>query len=109
MQIEIIEYKGLKVMTLSGEIDMFSSPALREALISHIDKKVTPLLVDLKNVSYIDSSGIATFVEGLKRMKPYGGVLKLIGLLEGVREIFQFAKLDRVFLIYGTIDDAIHR
>jgi anti-sigma B factor antagonist len=47
---------------------------------------VTPLLVDLNGVSYIDSSGIATFVEGLKRMMVYGGRLKLIGLLEGVKE-----------------------
>jgi anti-sigma B factor antagonist len=73
-----------------------------------INKRVTPLLVDLNGVSYIDSSGIATFVEGLKRMMAYGGRLKLIGLLEGVKEIFNFSKLDRVFEIYGSFEDALH-
>jgi anti-sigma B factor antagonist len=108
MKIETIDYKGMKVITLSGEIDMYSSPTLRKELIFLINKRVNPLLVDLKEVSYIDSSGIATFVEGLKSMKSYGGRLKLIGLLKGVKEIFSFSKLDQVFQIYGNIDDAVN-
>jgi len=107
MEIEIKNYQGMKVMALSGEIDMYSSPALREEMMGLINKRVTPLLVDFKGVPYIDSSGIATFVEGLKCMMSYGGRLKLIGLLEGVREIFRFSKLDKVFEIYGTIEDAV--
>ncbi len=108
MRIEIIDYQGVKVLALSGEIDMYTSPTLREELMGLINKRVTPLLVDLKGVSYIDSSGIATFVEGLKRMMSYGGRLKLIGLLEGVKEIFSFSRLDKVFEIYGNLEDAIH-
>jgi len=107
MKIEVKDYQGMKVMALSGEIDMYSSPALREEMMGLIHKRVTPLFVDFKGVSYIDSSGIATFVEGLKGMMSYGGRLKLIGLLEGVREIFGFSKLDRVFEIYGTLEDAL--
>jgi anti-sigma B factor antagonist len=108
MEIEIKDYQGMKVMALSGEIDMYSSPALREEMMGLIDKRVTPLLIDFKGVPYIDSSGIATFVEGLKRMMSYGGRLKLIGLLEGVKEIFSFSKLDKVFEIYGSFEDALH-
>jgi len=108
MKIEIKDYQGIKVIALSGEIDMYTSPALREEMMGLINKRVTPLLVDLNGVSYIDSSGIATFVEGLKRMMAYGGRLKLIGLLEGVKEIFNFSKLDRVFEIYGSFEDALH-
>jgi anti-sigma B factor antagonist len=107
MEIEIKDYQGMKVMALSGEIDMYSSPALREEMMGLIDKRVTSLLIDFKGVPYIDSSGIATFVEGLKRMMSYGGRLKLIGLLEGVREIFSFSKLDKVFEIYGSFEDAL--
>jgi anti-sigma B factor antagonist len=108
MKIEIKDYQGIKVIALSGEIDMYTSPALREEMMGLINKRVTPLLVDLNGVSYIDSSGIATFVEGLKRMMSYGGRLKLIGLLEGVKEIFNFSKLERVFEIYGSFEDALH-
>ena len=107
MKIEIIDNKGKKVIGISGDIDMYSSPALREQMISLIDKRVSVLLVDFNRVSYIDSSGIATFVEALKHMKSYGGRLHLCCLPVGIKEIFGFSKLDKVFEIFGNIDDAI--
>lgn len=106
MEIAIAEYKGGKLITVSGDIDMHSSPALRQELILHIQKKVPVMLVDFSNVSYIDSSGIATFVEALKHMKCYSGSLRLFGLPGGVREIFSFSKLDKVFEIFVDIEDA---
>ena len=106
MKIEIVDSKGIKIISVSGDIDMSSSPELRKELMRLVQKRVSPLLVDFKGVSYIDSSGIATFVEGLKSMMAYGGKLKFIGIPEKIMEIFCFAKLDRVFEIYGTIGDA---
>jgi len=106
MKIEIADNKGIKVIALSGDIDMHSSPELRKELMFCVQKKVTPLFVDFRGVSYIDSSGIATFVEGLKGMMTYGGKLKFVGIPERIMEIFCFAKLDKVFEIYGTINDA---
>jgi len=108
MNIEISDYNGKKIIALSGEIDMYSSPLLREKLLNLIKRKVPILIVDFKGVSYIDSSGIATFVEGLKGMKSYGGRLQFFGIPQGIMEIFSFSKLDRVFEIYGNIDDAIN-
>ncbi len=108
MKIEVIDYKGKKVIEVSGEIDMHASPSLRKELMSLVSKKTTPLLVDLKGVSYIDSSGIATFVEGLKGMMAFGGKLKLASIPAGVMEIFNFSKLDKVFEIYGDLDDAVN-
>ena len=107
MEIEIIDYKGTKVMELSGEIDMYTSPELRRELMGLLQRKVSPLLVDFKEVSYIDSSGIATFVEGLKGIKTYGGRLKFFSIPDRIVEIFNFSKLDRVFEIYRNLDEAI--
>jgi anti-sigma B factor antagonist len=107
MEIAITDYKGTKVVTVSGDIDMYSSPALREELIGHSNMKVSVLLVDFNKVTYIDSSGIATFVEVLKHMKTYGGRLCLFGLPGGVKEIFSFSKLDKVFEICVDIEDAV--
>ena len=73
MKIESIDYKGKKIIAITGDIDMYSSPELRDEMMAHIRKKATALYIDLKSVTYIDSSGIATFVEGLKCMKLYGG------------------------------------
>jgi anti-sigma B factor antagonist len=107
MTIEFVNYKGKTVIALSGDIDMYSSPDLRKELMTLIKKKANSLLIDFKDVSYIDSSGIATFVESLKYMKSYGGRLRLFCVPDGIIEIFRFSKLDRVFEIYGSIDDAI--
>jgi len=107
MDIEVTDYKGIKVITVKGDIDMYSSPALREELIGHSSTKVSVLLVDFNKVTYIDSSGIATFVEALKHMKTYGGRLRLFGLPVGVKEIFSFSKLDKVFEIFVDIEDAV--
>ena len=107
MDIEIIEYKGKKVVKISGDIDLYSSPDLREALLFLIKSEIPSLYINLNGVTYIDSSGIATFVEGLKCMKSYGGRLHFFEIPQGIMEIFRFSKLDRVFEMYGNIDDAI--
>jgi len=107
MEIGIADYNGNKLITVSGDIDMYSSPALREQMIFLINKKVSVMLVDFNKVSYIDSSGIATFVEVLKHMKSYGGRLQLFGLPVAVKEIFGFSKLDKVFEIFRDIEDAV--
>ena len=108
MKIEVIEVYGVKTIAVFGDIDMYSSNKLRDELMCLIDKKIPALHVDFKEVSYMDSSGIATFVEALKIMKTYGGRLKLICIPESILEIFKFSRLDRVFEIYGNINDAIN-
>lgn len=109
MKIEIADSKGSTIISVSGDIDMYTSPDLRRELMGLVHKKVTPLLVDFRGVTYIDSSGIATFVEGLKGMLAYGGKLKLVGIPAKIMEIFCFAKLDKVFEIHGSEDDACIR
>ncbi|MBF0330106.1 MAG: STAS domain-containing protein [Nitrospirae bacterium] len=106
MEINIREYKGGKVIEVLGEIDLYSSPLLRNQLMFFVKKKESLLIVDFGGVSYIDSSGIATFVEGLKGVMSFGGKMKMFGLRPAIMEIFSFSKLDKVFDIYGTIEDA---
>ncbi len=107
MKIEIREHKGMKVFAISGDIDMYTSPVLRKDLMAVVEKKVQVLFVEFNEVTYIDSSGIATFVEGLKGMMTYGGKMKFCAIPQKVIEIFSFSKLDKVFDIYGTMEDAI--
>jgi anti-sigma B factor antagonist len=108
MELRITDYRGTKIIEPSGEIDMYSSPALREEIMALINKGTSPLLIDFKGVSYIDSSGIATFVEGLKNMMDTGGRLVLVSIPETIMEIFSFSRLDKVFEIQGTIDDVFN-
>lgn len=107
MVIETVNYKGRQVIAVSGDIDMYTSPELRKELMKLINRKESHLFVDFKGVSYIDSSGIATFVEALKGMMSYGGKLKFAAIPDGILQIFSFSKLDKIFEIHGNLDEAL--
>ena len=88
------------VLSLEGEIDLHASPRVKEQLDPLIARKQPRVIVDLSRVSYIDSSGLALFIEALQRMQAYGGKFALCGLGPSVRTIFDIARLDQVFTIF---------
>ena len=106
MKINVKENKEIRILEVSGEIDFYSSRDLRQKFQEVLDKKASKLLVDLKKVSYIDSSGLATFVEALQRMNQAGGKLVLVGLTAAVRSVFEIAKLDSIFILADSEERA---
>jgi anti-sigma B factor antagonist len=98
---------GGMVVTLQGEIDLYSSPRVRERLLGLLKERPSRLIVDLSAVPYMDSSGIATFVETLQQVRKQQGVLRLVGLQANIREVFRFARLEQVFAICDTVDAAM--
>ena len=95
------------VLPLEGEIDLHVSPRISASLNQMIASKPKQLVVDLSQVSYIDSSGLAVLIEGMQNVAGYGGKFSLAGLQDGVRPIFEIARLDQVFQIYPTVDAAL--
>ena len=91
------------------DVDLDSSPLLRERLVELTDAHEKAVVVDLENVKYMDSSGIATLVEALQKIKKYGGQLWLTNLSDTVRSVFELSRLDRVFDISPTLDEAKKR
>jgi anti-sigma B factor antagonist len=95
------------VISVSGDIDLYTSPELRKAIAKLAKKKADPLVVDLREVDYMDSSGVATLVEGLQLTNRYEGSFRVASLNEGVREVFELARLDKVFDIYDNQEQAL--
>jgi anti-sigma B factor antagonist len=95
------------VMPLEGEIDLHVSQGIAKSLKTMTDAKPPKLVVDLSRVSYIDSSGLAVLIEAMQNVGAYGGKFSLAGLQEGVRPIFEIARLDQVFRIFPTVDEAM--
>lgn len=95
------------VVGVSGEVDLYSSPRMREALLSSVTKKSPHLIVDLAGVSYMDSSGIATLVEALQLTRRHSGRLVLAGMSDRVREIFELARLQSVFELSPSVESAL--
>lgn len=106
MEIETQQDGNATVLRVSGEIDMSNSPRVREVLIGLTKKKAPAIVVDLGSVSYMDSSGIATLVEGLQESMGYGGMFRLAALSPKVRQVFELARLDDVFEIFPDVSGA---
>jgi anti-sigma B factor antagonist len=94
------------LLTLQGDVDLSRSPALRLELLNALDGKPKRLLVDLAEVSYMDSSGVATLVEALQHQRRSGGQMILCALQPRVRSIFEIARLDSVFTIVDDTEQA---
>ncbi len=90
-----------------GDVDLYSSPKLRKAIVESVEGKLSPIVVTLADVTYIDSSGIATLVEGFQLSKEYDGKFRLAGISERVAEVLRLARLDRVFDIRETEAEAL--
>ncbi|MDE3179421.1 MAG: STAS domain-containing protein [Acidobacteriota bacterium] len=106
MKTAIREQPGTTIVDVAGDIDMGTSPGLRKTLLEVL-KKIPRLVVNLREVQYIDSSGIASLVEVLKEARAKKKRLILFGLNPAVREALQLTRLTRIFEIRGTEEEAL--
>jgi anti-sigma B factor antagonist len=84
-------------IVVSGEVDMASSPALRKQILDMIEQASDGIFVDLSKVGYMDSSGVATLVEGLKATNRKSLKFTLVAPSGPVMEVFRLTRLDTVF------------
>jgi len=96
------------IFDVSGDIDLANSPAVRKALLKEIRDDRTPRVVmNLSNVRYIDSSGVASLVEGLKAARDVGSRFILFGLSTSAREVLQLSRLLKIFEVYENEEQAL--
>jgi anti-sigma B factor antagonist len=98
--------EGYVLVRLSGEVDLSWSQTVRRAVLDALEGGA-PVGVDLSEVSYIDSSGIAALVEGFQSARSRGNRFALVAVSDAVRAVLELARLDRVFLIVPTADAVI--
>jgi len=95
------------IFDISGDIDLATSPELRQALLDEISTLRRPrVIVNLRAVRYMDSSGLASLIEALKASKDAGTRFVLFGMNTTVREVFHLSKLTTFFEIYDDEDQA---
>ncbi|OGR14519.1 MAG: hypothetical protein A2277_14135 [Desulfobacterales bacterium RIFOXYA12_FULL_46_15] len=98
--------ENIGLVTVEGEVDMFTSPNLRDKLLPFFKKKIKGIIVDLSGVSFMDSSGIATLVEGLQWSKRENRQFVLTGLGTNVLNALTLTKLNNVFNIKTDTESA---
>lgn len=106
MQARESEEDGLFIIALEGEIDLACSPELREILDVHAQAERSALLLDFTEVSYVDSSGLATLVEYVRKVQDFGGKLALAAVNTRVRTILDLVRLSEIFPIFPSVAEA---
>jgi anti-sigma B factor antagonist len=106
LTVKVRHEQGCAIVAAAGEIDISTVTALRDCL---FDAAVSgaPLVVDLEQVSFIDSVGLAILVGAANRAAAHGGSLRVACALPKIRQLVQLTGLDRQIPLTRTLDEAL--
>ena len=108
MQISARRIDRITIFDVTGDIDLANSPEVRKNLLKELKELKTPRVVmNLSKVRYIDSSGVASLVEGLKASRDSGSRFILYGLSPSAREVLQLSRLLKIFEVYDDEESAL--
>ncbi len=108
MNMDVREKNDVSIILVREErVDAHNSNDLKDGLKDLFDEGKKNVLVDLRDVRFIDSSGLGALVSGLKNAISHQGTLKLSALQPQVKSMFELTKLHRVFDIYSNTEDAM--
>jgi anti-anti-sigma factor len=97
---------GIMLVQLDGRLDARTSPLVRTTLQNLLESGQLKIIVDLQAVPFIDSSGLAALVSGLRMARTRGGKIALSGAQSQAQVVFRLTMLDRVFPIHPTYEAA---
>jgi anti-sigma B factor antagonist len=99
---------GVTILAIHGEADLHSAPDLRDAIATAIEDGAQELVLDLSDTTFVDSMTLGVLLGAMKRIRAYGGNLRLVVPGTDVRRIFEITLLDRVFPLHETREEAVH-
>ncbi len=99
--------QGTSVVAVSGEVDVATAPALREALERVVDEDHGPVVVDLIDVTFIDSTGLGVLIGARKRCADAGRDLRVVVGEPRILKVFEITGLTELFSIHGSLDLAL--
>lgn len=99
--------KGVLIVTVDGQLVVGNRQEFKDAILSALEGGDRKFLVDFTDTGYIDSSGLGVLVSLSKKIRDEGGDLRLAGLNEDLRTLFELTKLDTLFAISDSPADAL--
>lgn len=107
LELETSQHDGVAVLTLRGEIDVYTAPRMRQAIVDLVDAGSLNIVADMEKVDFLDSTGLGVLVEGLKRVRTRGGNLSLVVTQDKIVKIFDITGLNKAFPIFSSLEDAL--
>ncbi len=99
-------HDDIPVLDVTGEIDIYTTPQFKDAVSAAIDEGKPSIIINMTQVSYMDSSGFGTLLSATKRLRPVEGGLYLTGCNEAITRMLQITRLNTIFGIYATEEEA---
>jgi anti-sigma B factor antagonist len=103
------EHAGVPVVVLAGDLDIATAPKVRDTIVKLATSGHLLAVVDLREVEFLDSTGLGVLVGCLKRFRTLGGDLRLVVTTERVRKVFEITGLDHAFALHDDLDLAVDR
>lgn len=98
---------GATVVEVDGQLIVGNRQELKDLVLHAIEDGARNFVVDFARTSYIDSSGLGVLVSLSKKAREVGGELRLAGLNEDLQTLFELTKLDTLFQIRSTLEEAL--
>ena len=95
------------IFGIKGELDVYTLPRAREAILIILQKGVRWLVFDLTELEHLDSSAISFFIEIQKKMRELLGFFALAGANDNVNEIFRVTRVERGLKVFASVQEAI--
>jgi len=107
LELETSQREGIAVLSLRGEIDVYTAPRMRQAIVDLVDGGSLNIVVDMGQVDFLDSTGLGVLVEGLKRVRTRNGNLSIVITQDKILKIFDITGLNKAFPIHGSLEEAL--
>jgi anti-sigma B factor antagonist len=108
MNISTRQVDNASIVDVIGDITLYNTPEVRKILLDLLkEKRAKRVIVNLMNVKYIDSAGVASLVEGLKISRDMKSEFALYGLSRTTREVLELTRLLKVFEVHDTEEQAL--
>lgn len=104
--LDVSDNNGVSVLTVRGEVDVYTAPRLRERLVEMASEGKYRVIVDLEQVDFLDSTGLGVLVGGLKRLRTHDGDLQLVCTQHRILKVFEITGLTKVFSIFDSVEAA---
>ncbi len=105
IEIRFDEKENIWVFLPEGEIDIYTSPKVKEEILNCFNSKQTDILIDGERLKYIDSTGLGALISILKKLKEADNKIYLSNIKPNIRKIFDITELDKLFIIRGEEDE----
>lgn len=101
------EESGVSIVAVSGEVDIYTASSLDERLSALVAEGHTRIVVDMRDVDFLDSTGLGVLVKTLKRVREQDGSLEVVASSDRILKVFRITGLDRVVTLHESMPETL--